>query len=174
MFHSPVWPDPKALLNDPTLTSPSLRSSTTNSSTGIGCRYTWYPWWPFWVTNRVATSTLLNRNIWSFCNRYIITNINFWHSREDSTFFWMSLMITHIKILHTIWKNWFVMQYCKYFYLITTSIFFISFLETYTAFVVLQAPITDKHGWIFQSFTFLQKILIRIIIIWHKFDNAVS
>lgn len=66
------------------------------------------------------------------------------------------------------------MQYCKYFYLITTSIFFISFLETYTAFVVLQAPITDKHGWIFQSFTFLQKSLIRIIIIWHKFDNAVS
>lgn len=52
--------------------------------------------------------------------------------------------------------------------------FFISFLETYTAFVVLQAPITDKHGWIFQSFTFLQKSLIRIIIIWHKFDNAVS
>lgn len=125
MFHSPVWPDPKALLNDPTLTSPSLRSSTTNSSTGIGCLYTWYPWWPFWVTNRVATSTLLNRNIWSFCNRYIITNINFWHSKEDSTFFWMSLMITHIKILHTIWKNWFVMQYCKYFYLLTTSIFYI-------------------------------------------------
>lgn len=127
MLHSPVWPDPKALLNDPTLTSPSLRSSTTNSSTGIGCLYTWYPWWPFWVTNRVATSTLLNRNIWSFCNRFIITNINFCHSREDSTFFWMSLMITHIKILQKPCTRFeridLLCSTVNIFYLITTSIF---------------------------------------------------
>lgn len=58
----------KAPLNEPPIrTSPSCRSSSTRSCTGIGCRYTWKHWRSFRVTGRVRTSNSVNRNTCSFC-----------------------------------------------------------------------------------------------------------
>lgn len=67
----PVCPDPKALLNEPILTSPSFRSVTTSWSTGIGCLYTWKVCCPLWLLSLVTTNTSSNRKTCSFCkNKY--------------------------------------------------------------------------------------------------------
>jgi hypothetical protein len=68
-YSLPVWPDPNALLKEPILTSPSLRSVITSWSIGIGCLYTWKVCCPLWLLSRVTTNTLSNRNTCSFCKK---------------------------------------------------------------------------------------------------------